>query len=59
MITVHETFERTRDPKVCETRLAVSRDQNVVLGEPSVNVGFICFSGLPTGVMPPWKMDNP
>jgi hypothetical protein len=39
MVMMHDTSERARDPKVCDARLAVPSDQNVVLDVSSVNEG--------------------
>jgi hypothetical protein len=58
-MVVCEVSEHVRDPKVCETRLAVPGNQDVVLDAPAVNMELIHCFVLPTGMMSPCKIRNP
>ena len=42
VVVARETSERARNPKVCEARLAIPTDQDVVLDVPNVNMGTDC-----------------
>ena len=59
MILVREASECVRDPEVCDARLAVSSNQDIVLNISNISMGFIYFLASPTGVRAPCKISNP
>jgi hypothetical protein len=58
MILVREASECVSGPKICDARLAVPSNQDIVLNVSNVNMGFVRLLVSPTGVRAPCKISN-